>query len=238
LIHAIAHEGEANRAEGKAEDRGRKFRELITILLLIATTLGVYWQIHEMIKVYEPIAEQAHSAEENRIADQRAWIGVVGANADPFVVTSPATPIGTTIFYADTGREPARLSISSHEFTFPGDTWSNRKFPIKIMEWHDECFAIHDKFDTTVRNGQATRTSVAFPTLGQNWWAWYSPPPKDGAVVADDDVISGRKVIIILAYFMYTSVDVVRHTTFCGVDVLGKEVSTTFSLCPVGNDAD
>jgi hypothetical protein len=112
LIHTIAREGAANRAEGNAEDKGKKFRDWITILLLIATTGGVYWQIHEMIKVYEPIAEQAQAAKDNRVADHRAWIGVVSATADPIVETSPPTPIGTTNVYANTGRDPAQYFLA------------------------------------------------------------------------------------------------------------------------------
>ena len=59
LIDAIANEGSANRAEEKREDGGKQFRDWVTILLLIATTGGVYWQVAEMIKVYEPIKKQA-----------------------------------------------------------------------------------------------------------------------------------------------------------------------------------
>jgi hypothetical protein len=62
LIDAIAAEGRAYRAEEQSEDRSKKFRDWITIGLLVATTAGIYWQISEMIKVYGPIKDGAEAA--------------------------------------------------------------------------------------------------------------------------------------------------------------------------------
>src|SRR5262245_56475078 len=55
LIAAIRGEGAAERAEEQREDRGKKFREWTTIILIALTFIAVCWQVHEMIKVYEPI---------------------------------------------------------------------------------------------------------------------------------------------------------------------------------------
>jgi hypothetical protein len=107
-----------------------------------------------------------------------------------------------------------------------------------MMEWHDQCFANHNELSGSIQDGRVAKTHVAFPTAGENWSFYYSPPPDDRTVIADDDVVSGRKVIVVLACFLYMSFDVVRHTSFCGTDLFGKEVSTTFGFCPVGNDAD
>lgn len=81
LINAIAREGAANRSEEKREDSGKKFRDWITIILLIATTGGIYWQIHEMIKVYGPISDQGRSLRQ-QVSDfeiaNRAFVVVGG----------------------------------------------------------------------------------------------------------------------------------------------------------------
>jgi hypothetical protein len=47
------------RTERKKVECAKGWRDWITILLLIGTTFGVYWQISEMVKVYDPIADQS-----------------------------------------------------------------------------------------------------------------------------------------------------------------------------------
>lgn len=56
------------------ESPGKALREWATLLLLIATTVGVYWQVHEMIKVYLPIQEQADATRESFASVQRAFV--------------------------------------------------------------------------------------------------------------------------------------------------------------------
>lgn len=116
LINAIARQGAANRSEEKREDNGKKLRDWITIALLIATTGGIYWQIHEMIKVYGPIKRQADAAA-SQIAitsgqlgvmkqEGRAWIGPTAFTfADP---SSADEPLKILVDYLNYGREPAK----------------------------------------------------------------------------------------------------------------------------------
>ena len=88
LIDAIGREGQANRAEEKREDRGKSFREWLTLIFIVATTSGVFYQAHifaqqrdemhtaseqtaELIKTNAKLAEianeQAASAVKNRL---------------------------------------------------------------------------------------------------------------------------------------------------------------------------
>src|ERR1700680_3177278 len=69
LIKTIESEGRAYRKEEQDEDRGKKRREWITIVLIALTFIAVCYQVYEMIKVYEPIREQA---EASRIAADAA----------------------------------------------------------------------------------------------------------------------------------------------------------------------
>jgi hypothetical protein len=80
LINAIAAEGRAYRAEEQSEDRGKTFRDWVTIGLLIATTAGIYWQISELIKVYGPIKEQADAAA-NQIQRMDKQLGLMQASS-------------------------------------------------------------------------------------------------------------------------------------------------------------
>src|ERR1019366_183872 len=78
LINAIHAEGRANRKEEKREDRGKKFIDGITLVVLICTLVALvltYFairkQVDEMKRVYDPIEKQARAA----ITDERPWIG-------------------------------------------------------------------------------------------------------------------------------------------------------------------
>jgi len=62
LIETVKAEGAANRREEQREDRGKKWREIITIMLLASTLTAVCWQVYEMMKVYEPIETQAKAS--------------------------------------------------------------------------------------------------------------------------------------------------------------------------------
>jgi hypothetical protein len=119
LIGAIRNEGSAERAEEQREDRGKRFREWTTIVLIAATLIAVCWQVHEMIKVYQPIKDQADAAiksadaamkqainsERTLIQAQRAWVGPRNATfaAEPAV----GKPIEMTVEYQNSGHEPA-----------------------------------------------------------------------------------------------------------------------------------
>jgi hypothetical protein len=58
LIHTIRREGRAYRKEEQREDRAKRFREWITIALIALTFIAVCYQVHEIIKVYDPIRDQ------------------------------------------------------------------------------------------------------------------------------------------------------------------------------------
>jgi hypothetical protein len=53
---------------------GKTIRDWVTLLLLIATTFGVFWQLEEMMKVYLPIRQTAEATKESFAAVQRAFV--------------------------------------------------------------------------------------------------------------------------------------------------------------------
>lgn len=128
LIQTIRREGRAYRGEEQREDRGKRFREWVTIVLIALTFTAVCYQVHEMIKVYDPIRDQAVAAndsakatnlsatasvkvaddsERSLVAGSRAWVGPTDAK---ITSGSPVEgkPIKIVVSVRNSGREPAR----------------------------------------------------------------------------------------------------------------------------------
>jgi hypothetical protein len=69
LINAIRREAQANREQERREDRGKCFREYLTLIFVMATAAGVFYQawifngqLDEMRRTYGPIESQATAA--------------------------------------------------------------------------------------------------------------------------------------------------------------------------------
>ncbi len=60
LIDTLGREGQANRAEEKREDSGKALREWLTLIFLIATTGGVFYQAH----IFSQQRDEMHAASE------------------------------------------------------------------------------------------------------------------------------------------------------------------------------
>lgn len=227
LINAIASEGAANRSEEKSEDSGKKLRDWITIALLIATTGGIYWQVHEMIKAYEPIAETAKTAKNNMVADHRAWIGVTLANIELPAIDKP---IHARIFY-NMGRQPAPLSLAFRPIVFSLNEWYGGQAFATLAAERDHCFSMN-RMDPTL---------IVFPGTNATGYTFdeaFTDAYGSSLVNVDQDVVSGHKVVAVIGCFLYKSYDEIRHTSYCGFDLNVKTVSTALAFCTAGNDAD
>ena len=80
LIHAIRDEGRATRKEENSEDRRKQLLDIVTIILVSLTLIAVFMQVHEMVKVYDPIKTQADAARSQADASQnsvRAWVAPI-----------------------------------------------------------------------------------------------------------------------------------------------------------------
>jgi hypothetical protein len=71
LSHSISEEERTSRDAQERQDNGKKFREYLTLLFIILTTIGVFiqafvfkGQLHEMEKAYGPIEKSAIAAKE------------------------------------------------------------------------------------------------------------------------------------------------------------------------------
>jgi hypothetical protein len=226
LIHTIKNEGRAYRKEEQREDRGKKFREWVTIVLIGLTFSAVCYQVYEMIKVYEPIKEQADAAKKaadatTRAADaatkqseiatrqaenadkaifqsQRAWIGPSNAS----FTSEPKTeePIEISILYQNTGREPAlnfSYNVDIFAVTENGPDFGNRVNPFMTT-----CLATN-----SVAPGQ-----VVYPSSG---FSQYTLGAKSDKTLVDDLIVNGDKVIVVQGCFLYTTGQTVHHSFFC-----------------------
>jgi hypothetical protein len=72
LVKAATDEMRTFREQREREDRGTKVREWLTVALLVSTTIGVFWQVREMIKVYAPIQDQAAAAQQSAAAAKQS----------------------------------------------------------------------------------------------------------------------------------------------------------------------
>jgi hypothetical protein len=87
------------------ESLSKNIREWATLLLVCATTAGVFWQVHEMIKVYVPIQEQAEAMRESFAGVQRAFVTAKQLGSDD--KTMPTNQIFYTIL-ENSGNTPTR----------------------------------------------------------------------------------------------------------------------------------
>jgi hypothetical protein len=233
LINTIAQEGRAYRSEEESEDRGKRFRDWITIGILVATTGGIYWQISEMIKVYGPIKAGADAAQtaaqtasDNVTADNRAWIGPTDVSMKP-----PTTGHGLEIKigYTNTGRQPAQLQRGLAFPKFNKSAWGDAQTNAVLNRIKDEC----------MNEKQIAPTTVAYPSGEYQIFQDTSAINLPYRVVVDSDIISGDTIVAVSGCFSYYAFGAVRHSAFCFF--YDASIITDIShlgQCDAGNDAD
>lgn len=211
LIDTMRSEGRAYRREEQREDRGKNIREWFTIALISMTFVAICYQVHEMIKVYEPIKEQADAAKiaadsTKRAADaatrqseiagrqadnsdkamlqaQRAWIGPRDARLESKPVVGQKNKF--VVEYQNTGKEPA-LSFVFDATAVVATATEERDgtLSLKMTEYLSRCLS-------TPARGLA---GVVFPTSG------FSVSQLSVDVdekLIDDDVAVGKKTLLI-----------------------------------------
>lgn len=117
LIDAIAAEGRIYRDEEVREERRKAIREWITIIVILATLIAVCWQVHEMVKVYEPIRIQAEAAitQANNSHDQlmvmqvaqRPWVKIESYSPKFFKIEKENINFGMAFTIKNIGKYPA-----------------------------------------------------------------------------------------------------------------------------------
>jgi hypothetical protein len=253
LVDAIKSEGRAYRKEEQREDRGKKFREWVTIGFIGLTFLAICYQVHEMIKVYEPIRDQAiatdesakattraanAATEQSKIASrqvensekavvqaQRAWVGPIIAKIE--AAPEIGKPLRVLVQYANSGREPALNFIYAGDvFAVTPEEEGNNVSAAKVEAFFKGC-----REATNFRAGQAV-----FPTLGSTEGGSMSFTTKEEFV--DQPLIEGEKTLIAQGCFIYKSFNVIRHTYFCFFFNAKRSKIESLNYCTNGAGAD
>lgn len=95
LVDAISRQESANRSQEKREELANALRETITIFVLIFTAVVILRQVAEMVKVYQPIRDQANASvlqEKSEISAERARIFVAPNRISPPNLTNDRNP--------------------------------------------------------------------------------------------------------------------------------------------------
>lgn len=248
LVDTIKSEGRAYRKEEQREDQGKKFREWITIGFIGLTFIAICYQVHEMIKVYEPIRDQAIATDESakattraanaatkqseiatRQADssdraaiqaQRAWVGPSIVKIEGALEADK--PIEISINYANSGREPALNFIYAIDVFATTAEEDGRGVAAAKTEAHFK--GCRDA--KSLRPGQ-----VIFPNAANSLTM-----TKDKIV--DQAVIDGDKTVIINGCFLYKSFEIVRRTYFCYFYKAKATKPSNLNICTSGSGAD
>lgn len=237
----LADQREANRREERREDIGNKWLQGLTLLFVVLTTIGIFWQDYisngqstETKKAFGPIQDQADAAKKSAdaatnqsensdkslIEAQRAWVGPsnVMSAADPVA----GQPYDVTIEYQNTGREPATENIFDL-LSFATDL--NSEATEKINDFTKDC----------INRWRPGGGSVVYPTTGSG--AYNLTKTVDASII-DDDVVQGKKTVVIGGCFVYKTFDAYHRSSFCSYFTKGKTKPAHWNICQNGNYAN
>jgi hypothetical protein len=247
LIDTVRDEGRAYRKEEQREDRGKRRREWITIGLIFLTFSAVCYQVYEMIKVYEPIREQAEASKKAAVATvraadaatrqsensdraivqaQRAWVG-------PLVASFAAEPsigkaIEITVNYQNSGHEPAIGFVYSIE-PFGADVADDKSgvADARIQNYLAAC-----KNTLEWRGG-----SVVYPSTG-GFGGGYAMNSKTKDDFVTEGMIKGDTLIVVQGCFLYQTFETPKHSYFCYFYRQGMTKFQNLNICIAGHSAN
>ncbi len=259
LIDTIRAEGSANRKEESREDRGKRFREYLTLVFIIATTAGVFYQAYifsgqltEMkssgeqtglliganAKLAEATAKQADAAEQQAKATSEAVEVskeslIVGGRAwvGPHTakITSPIE-IGKPIELAIEYANTGREPAL--DFSYTVDTFLSSEAEEKRgTSLARVSLALNEcRSREDVSGGQ-----VVFPSTGFSSYNLTITPQQQPVT---QEMIDGEKTLIIQGCFLYKSFNVIRHSYFCYFYRAKISKPESINICTAGHYAD
>ncbi len=259
LIDTIKKEGIAYRKEEQREDRGKKFREWTTIVLIAMTFGAVCWQVHEMIKVYGPIKLQADAAKVQANAAQKSAESASreadAAKAQAEAMTKQTETSAQAIVAAGrawVGPRDARLeskpvaakknkAIVEYQNTGkePAVGFVYTAFPFVVTAAEDTSGAsaktMLENMQKCINTQPAMLAGVVFPTSGFN--AGNLTTSIDETLI-DQDVVDGNKIIVMQGCFAYQTGNITHHSAFCFFYKADQTDIAHLNICRSGNYAD
>jgi hypothetical protein len=192
-----------------------------------------------MIKVYQPIKDQADAAiksadaalkqainsERTFLQAQRAWVGPRNATfaAEPAV----GKAIEMTVEYQNSGHEPA---IS---FVYSVDSFA--------MEPAEEANGtVADRIGKSMSRENKERHSgnVIYPATSGFGASPYSISARSKDDLVDEAVVKGDKLVVVQGCFWYETIDLPKHAYFCYFYKQGFTKIQNLNICVSGQEAD
>ncbi len=259
LIDTMRKEGRANRKEESREDRGKRFREYLTLLFVIATTAGVFYQAYifsgqltemkssgeQTTKLIENNAVLAASAAKQAEATDKqadAMNASVEVSRESLIASGRAW-VGPRLAKMTSPIEvgkPIELSIEyansgrepALDFVYSVDGFSSSN----AEEKRGTSFA---RLSIALNNCRATDSvpggQVVFPSTGFSAYNLTLTIPNQ---TIDQETIDGDKTLIVQGCFLYRSFKVIRHSYFCYFYRAKVTKPDNLNICTAGHYAD
>jgi phage pi2 protein 07 len=266
LIKAIKDEGVAYRKEEQREDRGKKFREWVTIGVISVTFVAICWQVHEMIKVYEPIRLQAEAARlQAEAAQKSADAAARSAEAAKSQSETMTRQAETAAKQADTAAQaiigsqrawvgPTNASFASEpaigkEIEIlvqyqntgrePALNFVANALPYTASLAEDADGTVTRKLSQDMESCKAIKTwQGGSVAYPSTGFTSYNFNLKTKDDLVDEAITKGEKIIFLQGCFVYRTFDVPRHSYFCFFYKQGQTKIQNLNICPIAHYAD
>lgn len=240
LIDAIERQGRANREEEAREDRGKKFRESVTIGLLALTLGTVALQVREMMKVYDPIKVQADAAIDMakianaRSADatkalieaQRAWLGP--KNVKLSAVPAKGKPLKITLEFVNSGREPGMdVTFDANVFLADQNEIPNTAIGQGMLQFMAAC-----------REPKKPHGGSTIYPSGMGFDGSYVLERTMHNNFVTEALATGRKMMLVQGCLSYRTFDIPKYSYFCYFYKRGSTQIQHLEHCVEGNEAN
>jgi hypothetical protein len=161
----------------------------------------------------------------------RAWVGPIAANITPFSLNSP---IKAVVVYGNTGRQPALTNGILTPKIYSTEQWTNSDAAKDIIDFKDSCLRV---------KALAQAVHVVYPTTGFTssniaYDATLRGLNDNQKINATDKLVSGDDIIAFRGCFVYSTIEIIRHTAFCFFYQANFTDAAHLNFCTVGQEAD
>ena len=260
LISTIREEGQANRNEESREDRGKSFRDYLTLFFVIATTIGVFYQayifssqltemkssgeqtaqlIENNAKLAIAASKQADAAEKQAVA-----MGEYASATRNSLVASQRAWVGPRNVRIDTAPILGQPLEAILEYQNTGHEPATETIKdVDIFTASDEedkaglaMSKVSDFISKCKIMWKPESATVVYPSTGLGV-GYNATSTIDGALI-DEDVIAGAKNIYLSGCFVYKTFEAIHRSWFCFYFKNGKTKPANWAICEAGNNAD
>jgi hypothetical protein len=224
-LNSIRDQLSTNDQQDHSDDNGKRFREFLTIILLIGTVLAAGWGD---VIFYRTLVETAQST----VEVNRAWLNPVFMEMAPIV---PNAPIRFAISYENSGHSPAtNLRWNFAPGFAPRPPYGDST--LLGVPQNTTCNGLSPD-DKGPSEFPITSNNVPANERGGHFKSWdtagHIPP-----ILADADMYNAKHFFFVQGCVVYRTMGIVGHSKFCFyAEAAGDHKTGTLAVCP-GNGAD